>query len=282
MALRQLFYSLSTRRVLSTSSKPPVNIKKVKVNRSESRSTASEQVESKKSKYVLGGAFLAIPLITFGLGVWQVQRRKQKIALIDYLQERTRSQPLELPTDPKELANLTSEHEFRPFRVRGHFLHSREVLLTIRHDQLGRNTLPGAWVITPFVVSGRPDLVILVNRGYVPYTNYSPTTRMAGQIEGETEIVGLIRSDEPGGMFTPINKPPHEWHYRNVKEMSEALHTAPIYLDLVDSCTVKDGPLAGQTAINLRNEHMSYIITWFSLSALTSYMWWSRFGRFFF
>ena len=261
---------------------PPIELKKVRANKSTNKKNSTnnnEQESNSGGNKLLPLALLSIPLITFSLGVWQIQRRKQKVELIEYLHSRTTSKPVPLPTDLKELANLVQDNEYKPFKVKGHFLHSREVILTPRHDMTGRSHMPGGLVITPFVISRHPDLIILVNRGYVPYTHYKPMSRQEAQVEHEVELVGLLRSDEITNSFTPINKPPSEWHHRNVKEMAEALGTLPIFLDASEESNIKGGPLGGQTAINLRNEHMSYIITWFTLSAFTSVMWWRRFAR---
>lgn len=44
--------------------------------------------------------------------------------------------------------------------------------------------------------------------------------------------------------------------------MAESVGAEPICLDAVVSSTVHGGPIGGQTRISLRNEHLSYIITW--------------------
>ena len=139
--------------------------------------------------------------------------------------------------------------------------------------------MPGGLIITPFVISGRNGQTILVNRGYVPYTKYSPSQRQAGQIEEEIELVGILRKDEIISSFTPLNKPPNEWHFREVELMSKTLDTSPVLLDAIRESSIIGGPLGGQTAINLRNEHMNYIVTWFSLSFLTTFLWWQKFGK---
>jgi surfeit locus 1 family protein len=251
---------------------PPIDLKSIRVEQTES----SEQ--PKITSRIVSLAFLSIPIITFGLGVWQVRRREWKLNLIKFLEERTKSQPIELPTDEEQLKNLVETKEYHPFKVRGHFLHSKEIIITVRPDLTGSIRVPGGHVITPFVVKNKPNLIILVNRGFVPYYNYSPTKRQHAQIEDELEIIGLLRSNEIKNSFTPENKPPFEWHNRNVDEIARTLGTTPIFLDAVESCTIKGGPIAGQTAINLRNDHLSYIITWFTLSGLTSFLWWKRFA----
>lgn len=47
----------------------------------------------------------------------------------------------------------------------------------------------------------------------------------------------------------------------------------PYFLDAVYESTVPGGPIGGQTIVTLRNEHLQYIITWLSLSVLTSLFW---------
>ncbi|GCC46819.1 hypothetical protein chiPu_0031066, partial [Chiloscyllium punctatum] len=54
-------------------------------------------VASGSDDWLLKWALLLIPVSTFSLGTWQVQRRKWKLQLIKDLQERTRSEPLPLP-----------------------------------------------------------------------------------------------------------------------------------------------------------------------------------------
>ena len=84
-----------------------------------------------------------------------------------------------------------------------------------------------------------------MNRGHVPYFNYSPLKRQSAQIDEECELVGLLRSNEITNAFTPKNKPPLEWHNRDIDRMSEALGTSPIFLDAVESTTLKGGPRGG-------------------------------------
>lgn len=59
--------------------------------------------------------------------------------------------------------------------------------------------------------------------------------------------------------------------------MARLLDTAPLFFDAAASSTVPDGPIGGQTVLTVRNEHFSYILTWYSLSAITSFLWYRRF-----
>ena len=51
------------------------------------------------------------------------------------------------------------------------------------------------------------------------------------------------------------------------------------FFDATAESSFSGGPIGGQTRVTLRNEHMSYIITWFSLSAITSYLWFRQVYR---
>lgn len=197
------------------------------------------------------------------------------------LEKRTNAAPVNLPENINEIFDV--ENEYRPFKVTGNFDHRREILITIRRDLTGHHSKPGAHVITPFIVKGR-NLEILVNRGFIPINEFDKKTRELDQKTSEMEIIGLLRCDEVTNNFTVNNKPEkNEWHNRNVNEIAKYLGTAPIFIDAItDSKTIRSGVIPNQTIVNLRNEHLSYIITWFSLSALTSYMWYRRFFKFFF
>lgn len=51
----------------------------------------------------------------------------------------------------------------------------------------------------------------------------------------------------------------------------------PIFIDLAASSRRPGTPISGQTKVSLRNEHLSYILTWYSLSIMTGYLWYRQF-----
>lgn len=56
---------------------------------------------------------------------------------------------------------------------------------------------------------------ILVNRGWVPAKYKDPKTRRKGQIEGEVDVIGVIRLHENRPNFMPANKEgSNAWFYR--------------------------------------------------------------------
>ena len=63
--------------------------------------------------------------------------------------------------------------------------------------------------------------------------------------------------------FINRNEPErNKWHYIDLDHMGSYANTLPIMVDSDAASSVPGGPLGGQTRVTLRNEHLSYIITW--------------------
>ncbi|KAM7542184.1 hypothetical protein Aperf_G00000007984 [Anoplocephala perfoliata] len=232
---------------------------------------------------------LLCPITAFSLGYWQIKRRRWNVKA-----------STDLP-------------EFQPVTVEGHFDHSREVIVgprSIITDDIPAHAYGSAWgskpvpghtpkqsnlsnfgapsangycVVTPFELKDRPGVYILVNRGFVPTALRDPITRPKGQVKEDISISGCIRYNEKPPPFVPNPKTmenveegqqPHiQYFSREVLRMSQALNTLPIFIDANYESTVKGGPIGGQTKVLLSNNHTEYIITWFSLGALSLGMW---------
>lgn len=257
----------------------------LKVCKSHSSSVAGAQNAAESQEDTLLKWFLLlIPVTTFGLGTWQVQRRRWKLKLIADLEARVAAEPIPLPTDPLELKEL----EYRPVMVRGRFDHSKELYIQPRSlvnpereareaGKLSSSADSGANVITPFYCTDL-GITILVNRGFVPRKSLNPSTRSRGQIEDEVELVGIVRLSETRKPFVPQNDiERNHWHYKDLAAMGRVTGAEPILIDANLDSTVPGGPIGGQTRVTLRNEHMQYIVTWYGLCAATSYLWCKKF-----
>lgn len=64
---------------------------------------------------------------------------------------------------------------------------------------------------------------------------------------------------------------------RDLDAMAKVAEAEPVYIELLSGYSTPRGPIGGQTRVTLRNEHISYIITWYGLSAATGYMWFRYF-----
>ncbi|KAK4877120.1 hypothetical protein RN001_009626 [Aquatica leii] len=249
---------------------------------------ASFQSRAVKRIGPIGWLLLIVPGGTFCLGTWQVQRKRWKENLVDQLQTRINANPVPLPESLEEISQL----EYYPVRVRGQFLHDKEVYLgprsLLQHGDAvtkssliskGQSASQGYLVVTPFKLEDREE-TILINRGWVSNKHKNPYTRLEGQIQGTVDLIGIVRLHENRLPFMPANKPGvNSWFYRDLKQMCELTGADPIFLDATNEFDVKGGPVGSQTRISLRNEHLSYILTWYSLSVFTGFMWYSYFIR---
>jgi surfeit locus 1 family protein len=188
-----------------------------------------------------------------------------------------------LPLDLEELEKM----EYQTVTIRGQFLHDKEIIMgprsLIKPDDVTaqgggvftQQNSSGYLIITPFKLEGRDD-VILVNRGWVSRKNLKPENRQQGQIKGIVELQGVVRNHEDRPSFTPKHKNREIFLYRDVHKMCDLTGAKPYFIDANFESTAADGPIGGQTKVNIRNEHLSYIITWYSLSALTAFLWYRQ------
>ncbi|KAK4303313.1 hypothetical protein Pmani_024656 [Petrolisthes manimaculis] len=225
---------------------------------------------------------LIIPAGTFCLGTWQFQRRKWKLNLIEELEAKTTAIPIDFPEDVSELEDL----EYQRVKLTGTFDHSQEIFLGPRPllvggdvKQAGSSLISsgqsGYLVVTPFKLADR-DLTVLINRGWVSRRQKKPETRLDGQVTGVVELTGVFRRGEQRAPFMPKTAEGSIlFTYRDVDKMAEQVGATPVFLDAVES--QPGGPQGSQTRATLRNEHFSYMMTWYGLSLATTYLWYRRF-----
>ncbi|MDP6390227.1 MAG: SURF1 family protein [Alphaproteobacteria bacterium] len=195
------------------------------------------------------------------LGTWQVERLGWKQELIDRLQARSAGPAVDLPVGIDNAA----EWEFRNVRLKGRYLHDKELYLLGR----SRSGEAGVHVLTPLVRDGRRG-VVLVDRGWVPPKHKDPATRAKGQIAGTVAVEGLVRIAKPPGFFTPDNDPGKNlWFFFDPVPMAAAagLGSLPAYYVLSNDDKLPGGlPKGRQWRLDIRNDHLEYAITWYSFA----------------
>ncbi|WP_342736932.1 SURF1 family protein [Bradyrhizobium sp. B117] len=206
---------------------------------------------------------LAAFVLLIALGVWQVERRAWKLALIDRVEQRVHAPAQPIPAPASWPAVTAANDEYRHVSLAGRFLHDRETLV-----QAVTEEGPGYWVLTPLQ---RDDgTQVLVNRGFVPSEQRDASTRQGGNPDGKVEITGLLRMNEPKGGFLRNNVPQHNrWYSRDVAEIAAArglTHAAPFFVDADAGSQTAGGPIGGLTVISFPNNHLIYALTWFALA----------------
>jgi cytochrome oxidase assembly protein ShyY1 len=224
------------------------------------------------------GAFTLLMVALFvGLGVWQLQRRVEKHALIAALTERLAMAPGPLPS-PSQWSTLTpNRDEFRRVRFAAIYQPAPDAMVyssgsAVREDISG----PGTWAFMPTRLPTGETVVI--NTGFVPnimQDREQQDRAVTRIVTGEpVTLSGYIRFPETAGVLTPSeNLVKRLWFTRDHLAMARALGwgangkpVAPFYIDLEQPVPASGIPKPGPLQVHLKDDHLQYAITWFGLA----------------
>jgi len=212
-----------------------------------------------------------------GLGIWQLQRRVEKHALIAMLNERLATAPQALPAPAQWSALTPDKDEFRRVSFTATYAPLPDAMVysagsAVREDVSG----PGTWAFLPARLAGGDTIV--VNAGFVQNTMQDRTQqdRVVGRLlTGQpVKLTGYIRFPESAGALTPSeNAAKRLWFTRDHLAMARTLGwnegskgVAPFYIDLETPVPDSGIPKPGALAVHLKDDHLQYAITWFTLA----------------
>jgi cytochrome oxidase assembly protein ShyY1 len=231
---------------------------------------------------------LVMLAILLGLGFWQLQRRVEKHALIAALDERLAAAPVPLPSAASWSTLNPAKDEFRRVTFTATYAKLPDAMVyssgsAVREDVSG----PGTWAFLP---ARLPDgETIAVNAGFVQNTmqDRAQQDRAVGRlITGQSvTLTGYIRFPEHAGTMTPAENPAKRlWFVRDHLAIARALGwgqggktIAPFYIDLESPVPDSGIPKPGPLKVHLKDDHLQYAITWFTLAAavvIAFGVWW--------
>jgi surfeit locus 1 family protein len=221
----------------------------------------------------LGIFTLLTVALLIGLGVWQLQRRAEKHALIAQLTERLAAAPGALPLSAQWSALTPARDEFRRVRFSATYEQRPDAMVyssgsAIRDDVSG----PGTWAFLPARLP--TDETVVINTGFVQNTMQDRGQQdraVARLVTGApVTLTGYIRFPESAGTLTPReNIAKRLWFTRNHLVMARALgwgDVAPFYIDLETPVPESSVPKPGPLEVQLKDDHLQYAITWFGLA----------------
>ncbi|MGO9360143.1 MAG: SURF1 family protein [Xanthobacteraceae bacterium] len=226
-------------------------------------------VVSRRGIVGLGLVTLVMLGCLVSLGVWQLQRKAQKHALIVALTERLAAAPAPL-MPPQDWPALTPERdEFRRVTFNGvPDAHPHAFVFTsgspLRPDVTGL----GVWELAPMrTASGQ---TVVVNLGFVPDGQVAPDRADSVPVT----LTGYLRFPEQPTAFTPLpDLAKRTWYGRDSASMAQMLdwgEVAPFYIDLETPVPAAGWPKPGPLQVGLRDLHLQYAITWFGLAAVVA------------
>jgi surfeit locus 1 family protein len=196
-----------------------------------------------------------------GLGVWQLERLQWKRGLIADINRNMHAAPVSIDA---VISGGLSAAQYRRVALSGQFLNADEVYVFTT----GFRGEPVYHVLTPLVLyDGR---VFMIDRGLVPPMLRDPGLRRRGEMPGELRVVGIVRTPDRPGPFTPDPDRAHRiWFARDLNGMASVEHlklALPVIIEADATPNPGGWPLGGQTVVNIPNNHLQYAITWFLLA----------------
>jgi surfeit locus 1 family protein len=225
--------------------------------------------QPQRSRIVFAVLTLAALIAFIGLGVWQLQRKAWKEALIATIEQRLAASPAALPPRERWASLDPAAEEFRRVSLRGQFFSGREARVytagsSLREDIKG----PGYFAFAPARLAD--GSVVVVNRGYVANDRPDASLRPIGLAADALDLVGAMRWPEaPGWFVTAHDVRADLWFARDHLAMAAFYDwgpVAPFYLDQEAPMPPGGVPRPSPLKVNLRNEHLQYALTWFGLA----------------
>jgi cytochrome oxidase assembly protein ShyY1 len=232
-------------------------------------------VVSRGQRSIIGFSVFTLAMVALfvGLGLWQLQRRVEKHALIAALTERLAAAPVPLPP-PSQWSALTPDHdEFRRVSFTATYQSRLDAMVyssgsAVREDISG----PGTWAFIPAQLP--TGQIVAVDAGFIPNTmqDRGQQDRAVAQLITNKPVMltGYIRFPVAAGLLTPdVEHDKRLWFARDHLEMALALgwgEVAPFYIDLEQPVPESGIPKPGPLDVHLPDNHLQYAITWLALA----------------
>lgn len=210
------------------------------------------------------------------LGIWQLDRLEQRQAFNARVQAQM-EQPvldLNLASQSTDATQNLSGMEYRDVEVTGEYDQSGEVVL---RNQVWENE-SGVNLLTPLMIEGS-DQAVLVNRGWVPFEEYSAGRLGQFNEPGIVKIKGVIRASQSkpdiGGHIDQVPAPGEPkllaWNMVNVQGIGSQLpyQLLPVYIQAYPDPSWTTLPYRSQVDLELtEGPHMGYAIQWFIFATI--------------
>lgn len=199
--------------------------------------------------------------ILLALGFWQVRRLEWKEAVLAEISAR-----MEAPAGAVPFEATEARDEYLHVLVSGRLLPG-EVHVYTSAPPFG----VGYRVIAPLALDdGR---TVLLDRGFVPIGE-KDAPRLIGPIRVEG---ALLWPDETDSYTQAPDLAKNIWLARDLPAMAQALRAEPILI-VTEASDDAAAPMPLPVGVNIRNDHLQYAVTWFSLAAvwamMTGYLIW--------
>lgn len=203
---------------------------------------------------------IALTLL-ISLGNWQLNRLSQKEHFIQTIEINIKNPPITVNT-----INNNIKH-YAKIELEGKFLKDKNIFLYGRRSASPEKD--GYYLLSPFKTTN--DDILLVSRGWIPQSTKDSFSEYNQPTE-TVKIIGIALPHEKKNFLVPDNdKKKNIWFNIDLSMAQEVVGTniTNFYLMQIGSNDLPDGgkPLSTTHLNKIRNDHMEYAITWYSLGA---------------
>lgn len=219
---------------------------------------------------------IAAVAVMIRLGIWQLDRLDQRRAFNTRVQAQIDQPVLDLnkaiqsQTADQDLSSM----EYRDVEVIGEYDPSGEVVL---RNQVWEN-LHGVHLLTPLKIAGT-DQTVIVNRGWVPFEDYTDGRLGIFTEPGMLKVKGVIRNSQSkpdiGGHADQVPAPGEgkllAWNVVNVQgiQSQSPYPLLPIYIQAYPDPSFTTLPYRSEVELDLtEGPHMGYAIQWFLFASI--------------
>lgn len=206
--------------------------------------------------------FVIIALsVLISLGNWQLDRLSQKKFFIQTIETNIKNPPITVDS------NIDNIEYYSKIEIEGKFVKDKNIFLYGRRSASPEKD--GYYLLSPFKTNNGD--ILLVSRGWIPqstkdnFSKYDQPTEI-------TKIIGITLPNEKRNFLVPQNDlKKNIWFNIDLAMAKEAIGTSvtSFYLMQINSIDLPDGgKTLSTTHLNkVRNDHLEYAITWYSLGA---------------
>jgi surfeit locus 1 family protein len=205
--------------------------------------------------------FTVVALVCARLGLWQVERlRERRSANKAALAERSKP-PLDLQNTDAPDSSLVS----RRVRASGYYDHDHDIVLRGRAYQ----GVPGVEIVSPLLIGvGRP--AVLVNRGFVPSPDAVSVSTDSLRQSGEVRIEGIALPIRSGRGAPLLHENQTTWADLDLAQLQGRLPypIRSIYIRQSPDSSVSSFPRRLAPPPLDDGPHLSYAIQWFAFATM--------------
>jgi surfeit locus 1 family protein len=209
-------------------------------------------------------AVMAIATLFVNLGLWQLDRHRERVLENQIKQQRLASDVTALSILLDAVGDDLGSLEYRRTSVSGVFDPDREVLL---RGQVESGS-PGFDVITPLLLDDGTTL--LVDRGWVPLAFDTPPVLEGAPPVGRVEVEGILRLTQQPSAIGPTEPPGGLTQIARVdldRLSQQFTPLVPVWLEITED-DPPAGPLRRGPAPDVSDDgpHLEYAVQWFAFA----------------